>query len=107
MSKEYIEREALLERLSYNGPMNLPPMEYYREVVMKFPTVDVAPVVHGEWIVKLEGMRATRRFYCSVCGKKNGISGRFQNQNKRFCPNCGAQIDRVNVELSARMDGGN
>ena len=65
-----------------------------------------AAIRHGEWIIKLEGERATRRFYCSVCGKKNGISGRFQNQNKPFCPNCGARIIRLNFGgFGAKMDG--
>ena len=89
MSKEYIEREALLERLSYNGSMNLPPMEYYREVVTKFPTADVAPIVHGEWQLVEIDHNDMAIIKCSVCNTKRfGAS--------KYCSECGA-----------RMDGGN
>lgn len=38
---EYVKKKALLERLNYNGAMNMPPLEYCREVVIKFPAADV------------------------------------------------------------------
>ena len=88
--KEYIEREALLERLSYNGPMNLPPMEYYREVVTKFPAADVAPVVHTEW-VSIPGPVLTFRCGNIDCARK--IPFGCLPDELKFCPFCGARMD--------------
>lgn len=88
MAKEYIEREALLERFNYNGPMNLPPKEYYREAVTKFPAADVAPVVHGEWIpiVNYFHGKPNGQYYCSVCHRVENIKG-------IYCRLCGARMD--------------
>ncbi len=57
------------------------------------PAADVAPVVHGKWIVRFDGPYNRRRCYCSHCGKHNGIGGIAQNQEKPYCPNCGAKMD--------------
>ena len=105
MNKEYIEREALLERLSYNGPMNLPPMEYYREVVTKFPAADVAPVRHGEWMEEwgqsylvfpmkydADGLPILQDYVSYVCSE----CGRKESKKHPYC-NCGARMDGGNV----------
>ena len=57
------------------------------------PTADVAPVVHGRWVVRFDGPYMHRRCYCSHCGKHNGVGGIAQNQEKPYCPNCGARMD--------------
>lgn len=57
------------------------------------PAADVAPVVHGKWIVRFDGPYNRRRCYCSHCGKHNGVGGIAQNQEKPYCPNCGAKMD--------------
>lgn len=57
------------------------------------PAADVAPVVHGRWVVRFDGPYKRRRCYCSHCGKHNGIGGIAQNQEKPYCPNCGAKMD--------------
>lgn len=57
------------------------------------PTADVAPVVHGRWVVRFDGPYKRRRCYCSHCGKHNGVGGIAQNQEKPYCPNCGAKMD--------------
>lgn len=54
---------------------------------------DVAPVMHGHWVVRFDGPYKRRRCYCSHCGKHNGVGGIAQNQEKPYCPNCGARID--------------
>lgn len=56
--------------------------------------VDDALVMHGKWIVRFDGPYKRRRCYCSNCGMHNGIGGIAKNQEKPFCPNCGAKIDR-------------
>lgn len=57
------------------------------------PAADVAPVVHGHWVVRFDGPYKRRRCYCSHCGKHNGVGGIAQNQEKPYCPNCGARMD--------------
>ncbi len=57
------------------------------------PAADVAPVVHGHWVVRFEGPYKRRKCYCSHCGKHNGIGGIVKNQEKPYCPNCGAKMD--------------
>ena len=52
---------------------------------------DVAPVVHGEWVLK----ERAHYFKCSLC--KEPIPYKFGYANSRryynFCPNCGAKMD--------------
>lgn len=54
------------------------------------PTIEAAPVVHGEWIARCDGRYGQTRTYCSVCGKHSGIGG--IKQKPPFCPNCGAKM---------------
>lgn len=63
-----------------------------KEVNPVRPT-NLAPVVYGKWIVRFDGPYKRRRCYCSHCGKHNGVGGIAQNQEKPYCPNCGAKID--------------
>lgn len=61
------------------------------------PTIDAAPVVHGEWIDKLipTGVSAfgvdemtCEEQECSVCHKKYWVG-----EQRNYCPNCGAKMD--------------
>lgn len=84
---EYINREKA-KRLLH--------IEYAyaaEQLLDEIPTADVAPVVHGKWIVRFDGPYKRRRCYCSHCGKHNGVGGIAQNQEKPYCPNCGAKMD--------------
>lgn len=58
-----------------------------------FQPSDVAPVMHGRWIVRFDGPYNRRRCYCSHCEKNNGVGGIAKNQEKPYCPNCGAKMD--------------
>lgn len=51
-------------------------------LVDALPTVDVAPVVHGEWVFKGTACR------CSICGGGYPLSI-FDN----YCKDCGARMD--------------
>lgn len=53
--------------------------------------VDVAPVVHGEWLdLSEDGPEAVKGIYaCSVCGNWHRPYKRFY----RYCPYCGARMD--------------
>ena len=56
--------------------------------IVEAPTLDYAPVVHGEWIE--DDTLFTRQRKCSICGKcdnpKTAIRG-------HFCWYCGALMD--------------
>lgn len=58
------------------------------------PAADVAPVVHAHWKVRFDNPYRRRRCYCSNCKKHSGIGG--NSQEKPYCPNCGAKMDRRN-----------
>lgn len=98
---EYIDREALRKVLENWRDAHADvddeqgcglPEDVIWEVDAQ-PAADVAPVVHGKWIVRFDGPYKRRRCYCSHCGKHNGVGGIAQNQEKPYCPNCGAKMD--------------
>ena len=92
MSKEYIEREALIAR--YDAEHVGPPGRA-RDLMATAPAADVAPVVHGRWICinKRYG-----EYECSVChGVDSNCSdyyGIHAVTEQEFCPNCGAKMDK-------------
>lgn len=95
---EYIEREAAIDAIMkvYVGTAGYKARERVfkaKEAVHRLPVADVAPVVHGRWVVRFDGPYKRRRCYCSHCGKHNGVGGIAQNQEKPYCPNCGEKMD--------------
>lgn len=59
-------------------------------LINEAPTVDAAPVVHGEWI---EGEDEYTSFLkCSVCGEEF-CSWDSDCARTNYCPNCGAKMD--------------
>ncbi len=91
--KEYIERGAAL--LAITGqPSELHYPSWYKGNIMEVPAADVAPVVHGEWIVKTvyktplsHGyIRKEKLHICPYCAKE-------YRQKMNFCGNCGAKMD--------------
>lgn len=92
MSKEYIERKALLDR--YDAEHVGPPGRA-RELIATAPAVDVVEVRHGRWICinKRYG-----EYECSVChGVDSNCSdyyGIHAVTEQEFCPNCGAKMDK-------------
>lgn len=76
---EYIKRDAVIDLITrrYENP------EICTAEINMIPAADVAPVVHGRWVML--GKRATV-FKCSACNKVDPyIYG--------YCPNCGAKMD--------------
>ena len=92
MAKEYIEREALLHKIRWASSAEEAVMS-----VRRIPAADVAPVRHGEWIgVDTSYWRwyhdtartvFSKSFRCSECGRKTII-------REKFCPSCGAKMDK-------------
>ena len=88
---EYIEREALMVALCkeiigdgdyYNGKDDM--QDEIRDMVLRFPAADVAPVRHGRWL-PFHSTAAGDIQYCSACE-----IGCMWKPN--YCPNCGAKM---------------
>lgn len=60
-------------------------------IIEQAPTLDLAPVVHGEWVKQKNG-----RLICSVCGVR-GLQESdeldYYCYPSAYCPNCGAKMD--------------
>lgn len=57
-------------------------------IVDEQPTIEAAPVKHGEWIN--ESSIREYKFICSACGEIFFSAG---IESFRFCPICGAKMD--------------
>lgn len=99
---EYIEREALLKKaieerrfvfqmedLLNNEVVFRTVYKDLAEFVLSVPAADVAPVVHGEWVVCGDGENVP--WMCSHCGKTT--AHKYKVMYGKFCPNCGARMD--------------
>ena len=58
------------------------------------PTIDAAPVMHGEWVLQGENehdYETSLEEKCSLCGR---YVYRYDTQPQdNYCPNCGARMD--------------
>ena len=81
--KEYIDREALVERLKKEEC----DCEWLW-AILDIPAADVAPVKHGHWVKEKPGVLI--HWHCSVC--KNCYY--LDEPNANYCPNCGAKNGR-------------
>lgn len=81
--KEYIEREALVERLKKEEC----DCEWLW-AILDIPAADVAPVKHGHWVKEKSDVLI--HWHCSVC--KNCYY--LDEPNANYCPNCGAKNGR-------------
>lgn len=94
MSKEYIERGALLKTFEdLKEKSETLRDKIYLDGVMAVidcaPAADVAEVVHGEWIeCDCYDPRDTW-IKCNLCGHETTTSMR---RNYNYCPNCGAKM---------------
>lgn len=67
-------------------------VEEIKRGVLKLPSADVQPVVHGEWI-KIE----YHAYRCSECGKSIITNCDYIKEHK-FCFRCGAKMDGKGVD---------
>lgn len=86
---EYINREAAIRALLNDAPEQV---SYSREdaadCIRYMDAADVAPVVHGRW---LYGDYYDIGDVCSECDWDSQMT----HPSYRYCPNCGARMDRV------------
>lgn len=97
---EYIECEALIDYIDNRIPKliassdgkHIVYVETIREIIVNFPTADVAPVRHGHWIEEYDCGYITP--HCSECGEtaltKEETS--YDYVYSSYCPRCGAKM---------------
>lgn len=87
---EYIDREKLIKYIHNNG-RNFFITEANRcnfaEIARMVKSEDVAPVVHGTWLLRHIGHG--HYWECSVCH----ATPIYVTNNTNYCPNCGAKMD--------------
>lgn len=106
---EYIEKESLLknfcgfdltECVKYGNKSKDQACKSYDTLMMyeiadeieNAPSADVAPVVHGTWLLRHIGHGHYRE--CSVCH----ATPIYVTNNTNYCPNCGAKMDMEQEE---------
>lgn len=89
---EYIERDAAMLVARHAWGKGLEPSQFI-EII---PAADVAPVVHGQWIIGVDDDFDVK---CSKCEWTDifevaGIAAVERNaKTMHYCPNCGAKMD--------------
>ena len=94
--KEYIEREAVVNLREEFWKDRCDYMAVRVTNIMNIPATDVAPVVHGKWIMD----EYTHRYRCSVCQAFQPYDT-IIDYGKEYidywdcnhCPICGARMD--------------
>ena len=106
MSKEYIDKSALyekiaqLEKLARNRYLETPSSSLcfsrymtqlnertaLKHIVADFPSADVAPVRRGRW------EKRGSKWQCTGCKVLMSIDGTPQENLLYYCPNCGAYM---------------
>ena len=91
---EYIERKAALAEMEelfhntdQNGEEQVGFLKCHR-IVRTLPAADVAPVVHGEWVLE-DHDEYGKQYECSVCGRSIVTRG---NVTPSYC-HCVAKMD--------------
>lgn len=82
---EYIKREyavdAVLDVYYNTSDIDLSG-EKFEAAILKIPVADVAPVRHGRWLHRKNGVA-----YCSECEIDT------VEDETNYCPNCGCRMD--------------
>lgn len=90
---EYITKEQVIEWFRPYGHTDKG-IPYFGLVtdIREMKAADVAPVVHGRWVLLDECYN--EGVYCSACHKKV-YKKCYANQKikSKFCPHCGAKMD--------------
>lgn len=89
---EYISREELLEKEKYLSDWNIDLHYIDSEDVKTIPSADVRPNIHARWE---KSEIPNEQYVCSACG---GAAWYYdwhgQIAKSKYCPNCGAVMDK-------------
>ena len=83
-----IDANALFDALRDNEFQTLCPLDEVDDVIAAAPTLDYAPVRHGEWLLRHVGHG--HYWECSECHTNPCI---YVTEDTKFCPNCGTKMD--------------
>ena len=90
---EYIDRDAALSEIERREALMVGDKRVSVAAMKSFiknrPAADVAPVVHGRWIVKGYACGETE-YQCSECKE---TEWRTSASRLKYCPFCGAKMD--------------
>lgn len=97
MSDVFLSKRILKKKLAYvfsawgvMSPMS-PIRKSINEAIEKSVAADVAPVVHGRWILERDPAGKPVCYHCSACDS-DGCHTSIRIAYK-YCPNCGAKMD--------------
>lgn len=102
---EYIEREALLEKLHEIGGCGAEPdtwadgydkaIDVAYGLVLRTPAANVAPARHGAWKKSSDDYCGLNIIKCSLCHEEwcFEVDDDVVDLNYNYCPNCGARMD--------------
>lgn len=73
--------------------------EWVQAYEMAIAALKAEPMKHGRWVDHM-----VRDWHCSECGKKltgHGWDGYCYKNLPRYCPNCGAKMNKGDKEIKA------
>lgn len=94
-----IDANALLELYGNANEINLDrfvvPILVIRQNIADMPTLDYAPVKHGEWVQNGDFDEECNVYTCSLCGEDWQLNaGNPVDNNMNYCPCCGAKMHK-------------
>ena len=89
---DLISMGELLNDLSYCAPELWQDEEYIKAKIMKQPTIDAVPVVHGR-PVRINPFDPDAKVCMWKCSSLCSICGDYVAESWKYCPNCGAKLD--------------
>ena len=98
VKKEYIDLEEAVATLKHNSLKCF--NSYYKGYVnaikdlADIPPAIVAPVRHGQWFYSYETTTEVKMYICSECRSERAIDKYDNIEEYRYCPNCGAKLDK-------------
>ena len=92
---EYIDRDEALNAIERSYWT-----EGAYERVERLPAADVAPVVHGRWVLNILPHGAELK--CNQCG----YVAPYELDVHKYCPNCGAKMDAEGGEALESVEQG-
>ena len=73
--------------------------EYVHDILDEQPTIEAAPVVHGEWEEITDDWSDETIYSCAVCKEDFvTIDGTPAENLYNFCPNCGTDMRKGGTE---------